>query len=186
MKFPTPNDVIRVSRDQIDAMLALPDTIALLNRSLTSFAQTVARLEHLAQRLDRLTEPLEAPLAALAPRLDALVAVIDNDLVGSLPAVLESLQRTAIPALEVMAQAQAQVATMAASVEKLATIVDDAFSRLPELPGAALVGRLRDNLSPKSTSDPTPTPAAPTAPPAKAASPARRGKTTEEHRSWRG
>jgi exonuclease VII small subunit len=136
-------DVVRFGTEQIEALAALPDSVAVLNRSLTSFAQTVSRLDKLVQRLDRLTEPLEEPLAQLAPRLQALIPLLDEELMGALPTVLDSVNRNAVPALEVIGQTQAQVASIAASVERLMHITEDALSRIQELPGIALVNRLR-------------------------------------------
>lgn len=143
MRIPTVGDVVRLGTEQVEALAALPGSITLLNRSLTSFAQTVARLDKLVQRLDRLTEPLEEPLAALAPRLEALVPLLDEELMKTLPAVLDSVNRNAVPALEVIGQTQAQVASIAASVERLMQVMDDGFARLQDLPGVGLVTRLR-------------------------------------------
>lgn len=136
-------DVVQFGTEQVEGLLALPDSIALLNRSLTSFAQTVSRLDKLVKRLDRLTEPLEGPLTELAPRLQALVPLLDAELMSSLPAVLDSVNRNAVPALELIGQTQAQVASIATSVERLMHIMDDAVVRLQDLPGVGLVTRLR-------------------------------------------
>jgi ABC-type transporter Mla subunit MlaD len=145
VKIPTVGDVLRFGTEQIEALAALPDSIALLNRSLASFAATVTRLDTLVQRLDRLTEPLEEPLTALAPRLNALVPLLDEEVLASLPSVLDAVNRNAVPALEVIGQTQAQVASIAASVERLMHVMDDTFARLQELPGMNLVNRLRSN-----------------------------------------
>lgn len=147
MKIPTIGDVVRLGTEQAEALAALPGSLALLNRSLTNFAQTVARLDKLVQRLDRLTEPLEEPLTALAPRLQALVPLLDEDLMKSLPVVLDSVSRNAVPALEVIGQTQAQVASIANSVERLMQVIDDGFARLQDLPGVGLVTRLRGERS---------------------------------------
>ena len=143
MRIPTVADVVRLGTEQVEALLALPDSLALLNRSLTNFAATVSRLDTLVRRLDRLTEPLEEPLTALAPRLNALVPLLDEEVLANLPAVLDAVNRNAVPALEVIGQTQAQVASIAASVERLMHVMDDGFARLQELPGAGLVARFR-------------------------------------------
>lgn len=143
MKIPTVSDLVKIGTEQIEALTQLPESLALLNRSLTSFAATVSRLDTLVQRLDRLTEPLEEPLSALAPRLDALVPLLDEDVLASLPAVLDAVNRNAVPALEVIGQTQAQVASIASSVDRLMHVMDDTFARLQDLPGVGLVSRLR-------------------------------------------
>jgi ABC-type transporter Mla subunit MlaD len=148
VRIPTVGDVIKFGTEQVEALAALPDSITLLNRSLTHFAQTVSRLDKLVQRLDRLTEPLEAPLTELAPRLQALVPLLDEELMSSLPGVLDSVNRNAVPALELIGQTQAQVASIATSVERLMHIMDDAVGRLQDLPGAGLVSRLRGERPP--------------------------------------
>lgn len=147
MKIPTVGDLIRLAAEETEALAALPGSLALLNRSLTNFAQTVARLDKLVLRLDRLTEPLEEPLAALAPRLQALVPLLDEELMSSLPTVLDSINRNAVPALELIGQTQAQVASIAVSMERLMHVMDDGFARLSELPGMGLVTRLRGERS---------------------------------------
>lgn len=163
MKIPTVGDVIRLATEEAEALAALPGSLALLNRSLTSFAQTVARLDKLVQRLDRLTEPLEGPLTALAPRLQALVPLLDEELIGTLPAVLDSVNRNAVPALELIGQTQAQVASIAVSMERLMHVMDDGFARLAELPGMGLVTRLRG----ERTAQPSPGRRNPAGPPAR-------------------
>ena len=143
MKIPTPGELVKYGTEQIEALTQLPESISLLNKSLTSFATTVSRLDKLVQRLDRLTEPLEGPLTALAPRLEALVPLLDEDVIASLPAVLDAVNRNAVPALEVIGQTQAQVASIASSVDRLMHVMDDTFARLQDLPGMGLVNRFR-------------------------------------------
>jgi hypothetical protein len=150
VRIPTVGDVVSFGTGTVEAIAGLPDSIALLNRSLASFAQTVSRLDKLAKRLDRLTEPLEEPLTLLAPRLQALVPLLDDEIMRELPVVLDSVRRNAVPALEVIGQTQAQVASIAESVERLMQLMDDAFVRLQELPGAGLVSRLRGERPPRT------------------------------------
>jgi hypothetical protein len=152
VKVPTINELIKVGESQVEALLALPETIVLLNRALINFTQTVSRLDDLVKRMDRLTEPLEAPLVALAPRLQALVPVLDDDVINALPALLVSFQRNALPALEALGQTQAQVASIASSMDGLFRLVNDTFGRIGDLPGASLVNLFR---LPDRTSKPT-------------------------------
>lgn len=143
LKVLTPTELVRRMNEQAQALAELPETVVLLNRSLRGFAATVTRLDGLVRRLDRLTEPLEAPLTTLAPRLQALVPLLDEELLASLPELLIAVQRTGIPALELIGQTQDQVASIAASVDRLMHVMDDAVARLQVLPGANLVSRLR-------------------------------------------
>jgi hypothetical protein len=149
VRIPTVNDMLRAGTEQVEALAALPRSVVVFNRSLANFAQTLDRLDELVRRLDRMTGPLEAPLTALAPRLEALVPLLDEEVTGSLPAVLDSVQRNALPALELMGETRAHVATMAASVERLTAIMEDGFTRLLELPGVSLVNRIRGGQPPK-------------------------------------
>jgi hypothetical protein len=139
----TPADVIRTALEATEAVASLPESINLLNRSLRSFAATVSRLDGLVQRMDRLTEPLEGPLTALAPRLEALVPLLDEELLASLPPLLTAIEKTGLPALELVGQTQDQVAVIASSIERLMALMDDTFGRFQDLPGATLVSRLR-------------------------------------------
>lgn len=206
LKVPTVNDLVKLTTEQIEALTQLPSSIVLLNQTLTSFAQTVGRLDKLVKRLDRLTEPLEEPLAALAPRLEALIPLLDEELMSSLPEVLDSVRRNAVPALEVFGQTQAQVASIAQSVDRLMHVMDDTVLRLQDLPGVNLVSRLRGGSSSsekQAGSNPRSRPAAKTKKkaseePAPPAAPAEAGGPrhapglptprtgAEETRSWRG
>ena len=150
----TPAEAIRRGQEQAEALAALPETIVILNRSLRSFAATVARLDRLVQRIDRLTEPLEEPLTALAPRLQALVPLLDEELLASLPELLATVQRTGMPALELLGQTQDQVASIAASVDRLMGVMDGAVGRVQDLPGAMLVTRRLRSGTPRGATEP--------------------------------
>lgn len=139
----TPADVVRVVREQAEALASLPESIAALNRAVLSLAQTISRLDRLVQRLDRVTEPLEAPLAALAPKLEALLPLLDEEVLAGLPEVLKAIQRDALPALHMVGQTQAQVAAIAGSLDRLIRLVDDTVARFGDMPGARLITRMR-------------------------------------------
>jgi hypothetical protein len=143
VRLPTVNDVLRAGTEQVEALAALPRSIVVFNRALANFAETVAVLDQLVRRLDRLTGPLEGPLTALAPRLEALVPLLDEDVIHSLPTVLDSVERNAVPALELMGTTREQLASVAASIERLLAGMEEGFARLQDLPGAFLVSRLR-------------------------------------------
>jgi hypothetical protein len=71
------------------------------------------------------------------------VPLLDVELMSSLPEVLDSVRRNAVPALEAIGQTQAQVASFASPVDRLMQTMDEAFARLQDLPGVGLVSRLR-------------------------------------------
>jgi hypothetical protein len=132
VKLPTPADVLRHSVEQIEALAQLPETILIFNRSLNTFAQTVARLDNLVRRLDQLTRPLEGPLNAIAPLVEQ---VNFDDLVGT-------FQRNVVPAMEMMGDTQAQIRTIASSIERLIAVMEESFGRVMDLPGVSLMSRL--------------------------------------------
>jgi hypothetical protein len=192
MRFPSVRVVVRVGIEQVETLVALPGTIVLLNRSLTNFAQTVHRLDELVRRLDRLTQPLEAPIAALAPRLDALAPLLDEELIESLAAALESVPRTAVPALELLGQSQAQMASIATALERLTAFMEAGYTRLQNQPAATLAGLLLGTGGgPKGSSSGAGGPETEAegtregAPGPVAGRPPGGTSTTEERRSWR-
>lgn len=138
-------------QEQAAAIAALPQAAMTLNRTLVAFSQTVTRLDALVQRLDRLTEPLEEPLAALAPRLQLLVPLLDENVLGAVPELFDTLRKDAVPALQRIDQTQQQVQSIAESMERLMTGLDDTLTRLSGLPGMSLIQRRRS-----STETPTP------------------------------
>ena len=183
VKIPTVGDLVQLGTEQLEALMALPETIVNLNKALIGFTQTVSRLDELAKRMDRMTAPLEEPLAALAPRLASLVPMLDDDLLAAIPNVLASVNRNALPALEMFGQTQAQVASMASSMEGILRIFEQSIGRLGDLPGAGLVNLFRPPDRSARASKQVADKAAPAAP-AKASGRATKG--TEERGSWKG
>lgn len=159
VKVPGLGEVPTLSREDVVAVLSLPHTVAQLNRALVSFGQAVDRMDRLVRRIDRLTEPLETPLAGLADRLQSLVELLDHDAFKTMPDALTAVQRTAVPALDLVVQTQHQVATLAASVERLIGTMDQFTSWLPEFPGANLVARWRSGGRPAPPAEPPSHPA---------------------------
>lgn len=159
--FVSPTDVAKAVQEQAVALVALPQAAATLNRTLVAFAQTVSRLDTLVQRLDRLTEPLEAPLTALAPRLELLVPLLDDEVLGSVPELFETLKNDAVPALQRIDATQQQVQLIAESVERIMGGLDETLSRLGALPGVGMIQRRaskaasRSKSTTKSTARPT-------------------------------
>jgi ABC-type transporter Mla subunit MlaD len=152
----TPADVLRTVADTADAAASLPESINLLNRSLRSFAATISHLDALVQRMDRLTAGMEEPLTELAPRLRALVPLLDEELLAALPPLLHAVERTGLPALELVGQTQDQVASIASSVERLMGVMDETLGRLQGLPGANLVSRIRGGPRAEAPAGPGP------------------------------
>jgi hypothetical protein len=139
----SPSDIARLVQQQAAAIAALPQAAATLNRTLVTFAQTVSRLDTLVQRLDRLTEPLEEPLRDLAPRLQMLVPLLDEEVLGAVPELFDTLRRDAVPALRRIDLTQQQVQSIAESMERLMTGLDETLTRLAGLPGMSLIQRRR-------------------------------------------
>jgi DNA repair ATPase RecN len=142
--FVSPSELAKLVQEQAAAVAALPQAAATLNRTLTAFAQTVGRLDTLVQRLDRLTEPLEEPLAELAPRLQMLVPLLDEKVLGVIPELVDSLRKDAVPALQRIDSTQQQVQVIAESVERIMGGLDETLTRLSALPGMGLIQRRRN------------------------------------------
>jgi hypothetical protein len=158
----------------VAAVISLPGSVVQLHRSLRDFRETLVRLDRLVRRLDLLTEPLEGPLEALTPRLEAMARLLDEDQAGSMGAVLEAWRRRAHLGQNVAGQASAPAAghasapaarqasapaarqaapSIAASVERLVASMDGGLARLQDLSAAALIDRLRVGAQPARPTD---------------------------------
>ncbi|MHB8452469.1 MAG: hypothetical protein ACYDAQ_18750 [Mycobacteriales bacterium] len=132
--LPGLSDLRKLVVAQTEYLLALPETLSALNRSVRSLAETIAStkdavlaLQRIAVRLDGLLDDLEPALRSLAPGISRVAALLDDPALGEL---LRGVRDT-----------QARVAGIAASTERLTSLVDDAGGRLAALPGAALLAR---------------------------------------------
>jgi ABC-type transporter Mla subunit MlaD len=113
----------------------LPATMKSFNDSLERFNQTVARLDRVVGSVEGATAQLIGPLEQLAPRLERLAGAVDPRTLREIPDVLDSLRREALPALRAATDTQKQVALIAATLDRVITVLND-------IPGAGIVRRL--------------------------------------------
>lgn len=132
--LPGLSDLTRLLTAQTEALTSLPGTLAALNRNLRGLAEvmeatrsSLEALQRLAVRAEDILDDLEPPLRALAPQLTRVAGALENP---DLADAARTLRDT-----------QAKIAAIAASTERLTSLVDDAGDRLAALPGAALFSR---------------------------------------------
>jgi hypothetical protein len=70
-----------------------------------------------------------------------LVPLLDDDVLGVIPELVDSLRKDAVPALQRIDQTQQQVQLIAASVERIMGGLDETLTRLSALPGMGLIQR---------------------------------------------
>lgn len=147
-RLPGVSDLLGLLQQQSEALAALPATLVSLQRavrglskSLEASRETITAVNRLVLRLDRLMDELEEPVRALAPGLNRLAAVLDDPIVGELPATLRELQADVLPVVRNLRETQAKVASIASSTERITTLVDDVGERIGTLPGASLLRR---------------------------------------------
>lgn len=148
-RLPGPGDLLAVLATQAEALAALPATLTALNRSVRGLAdtigqarETVATVQRLAVRMDGMLDELEEPVRALSPGLTRLAAVLDDPAVTALPETLRQAQADVLPVLRGLRDTQVKVAGIAATTDRMVSLVD-AGGRLAGLPGAALLGLRR-------------------------------------------
>ena len=137
------SELVGVLQAQTDALRALPDTLKALNTSVRTLAKlaaeaqaTVQRADRLIQRVDSILDDLEAPLRSLGP-------------------VATSLQQEVMPIIKNLTDTQRQVASIAASTDRINGIINDVGTRIGDLPMPSIVRRRRAATS-SSTAAGTP------------------------------
>jgi ABC-type transporter Mla subunit MlaD len=146
-------------RARSDALAEMPFGLLRMNESMremtdavVSTTDTLDHVQRLVLRVDRLVGDLEEPLRSLAPGLTRLAKVLDDPTVDTLPETLHRLSQDALPLVKGMRDTQARMAVIAASTDRITSIVDETGNRIAGLaglvPGAG--GLLRGRRSPPS------------------------------------
>lgn len=123
--------VVGAARTEAQIVAELPATTLALLRAVRTVAEgaedavTAARqVKHLAARLEGLLDEVEQPLQAASPGLRRVSKLFADPNLGGIPDALRGFKET-----------QERVAAIAASTERITSLVDDAGSRLGSLPG---------------------------------------------------
>jgi ABC-type transporter Mla subunit MlaD len=144
VRVPSVSEIVGAIQAQTEALAELPATMASLTRAVRNLARafeetgdTLAAVQRLVVRVDRIVGELEEPVAALSPGLTRLARMLDSDLVELLPDTLRQLQET-----------QRRMAAMAATTERITSLMDETGARLGMLPGAGFLRGLRPSPRP--------------------------------------
>ena len=149
-RLPGIGDLLGVLQAQTEALAALPQTLATLNRSVRGLAESVTQareavgaVQRLAVRADALFEELEEPVRELAPGLRRLAVVLNDPVIDELPDTMRTLQADVLPVLRQFRETQEKIAGIAATTDQVMAMVDETGRRLSTLPGASLLTRRR-------------------------------------------
>jgi ABC-type transporter Mla subunit MlaD len=147
-RLPGVSDVVAVLQQQTEALAALPSTLVALqravrglSRSIEQSRETIAAVHRLVMRMDRLMDELEEPVRALAPGMSKIAGILNDPIIDELPATLHRVQEDVLPVVHNLRETQQKIYAIAASTERITTLVDDVGGRLGTLPGAGLLRR---------------------------------------------
>jgi ABC-type transporter Mla subunit MlaD len=127
VRIPSPTDVLHAVQEQTEAVLQLPGLLAQLINQVRSLTETMAALERMALRAERMADELE-------PGLIRLAHALDNPVIDQIPDTIRQIQDNALPVIKQLRDTQARIAAIA-----------DSTTRLASIPGASLFTRRRPN-----------------------------------------
>ena len=132
---------------QAEAFAQLPATLTALNRAVWALTESIGQARETVQRVNRVTaqaeamlSTLEAPILALAPGLERLAAVLDDDVIDTVPVTLRRITDDVLPVVRQLRETQDRIFAMAASTDRIMHFVEDTGTRLGTIPGAGLLG----------------------------------------------
>ena len=102
--IPSPGQVVRLARQQVEAVAALPGALMSLTRAVSSLDGTireardaVARLTSVGARLEAILDEVEEPVKDMAPGLRRLGEVLDDPAVSDVPETLRRIKEDVLP-----------------------------------------------------------------------------------------
>ena len=153
------SDLVALVKVQTEALASLPMTLVNLTSALRGLTEvvikageTVSAVNRVVVRTDALLEELEGPLRelagelqgplmALGPGLQRVSVIINDPVMDEIPKTLTALNRDILPIMRAMAETQSKVAGIAATTDRMMSLVDDMQQRISHLPGANLLAR---------------------------------------------
>lgn len=124
-RIPTPQDVFKAATAQTEALLALPGLLISLTNQVKSLADSLAAVQRMAIRAEKLLDEVE-------PGIKRVAKALDDPIIDEIPATLREIQSSVLPTLKSFRDTQAKI-----------TAIADSTTRLAGLPGAALFGLRR-------------------------------------------
>ena len=101
---PLPSRVLRLVREQADAVAALPGALVSLTRAVSSLDGTIreardaiGQLQRLGARLESILDEVEQPVKDLAPGLRRVGQVLDDPVVDELPDTVRRVREDLLP-----------------------------------------------------------------------------------------
>lgn len=147
MKLPGPGQIVDLLVAQAEALAELPAAMGTLTRAVRGLTDevntardTLARMNRVAVRAEGMLDELEQPIRALAPGLQRLAVILDDEVMDTVPDTLRRVTADVMPVLKQVRETQERVVAMAATTEQLLSFVQDTGSRLTAIPGAGLLG----------------------------------------------
>ena len=102
--IPSPARLVRLARQQAEAVTALPGALLSLTRAVSSLDGTireardaVARLQRLGERLESVLDEVEEPVKDLAPGLRRVGRALDDPVVSDIPDTVRRIREDVLP-----------------------------------------------------------------------------------------
>jgi ABC-type transporter Mla subunit MlaD len=102
--LPSPGRLVRLLREQAEAVVALPGALVSLTRAVSSLdgtireaRDTVGRLQRLGERLEGILDEVEEPVKDLAPGLRRVGRVLDDPAVSEIPETVRRIRQDVLP-----------------------------------------------------------------------------------------
>ena len=102
--LPNPAQVLKMAREQAEAMAALPGALLSLTRAVSQLNGTiqqarsaVATLQRLGERLEGILDEVEQPVRDLAPGLKRVGQVLDDPVVSEIPDTVRKIREDLLP-----------------------------------------------------------------------------------------
>lgn len=142
-----------VARSQLHVLQQIPSVLTALNTTMTRLAdaiqqsnETMASVNRVTNRMDRMLDELEEPVVMMGPGLRRLAIVLDDPILTAVPDMLRTAQKDLGPQLRQLLEMQHTIQNTAMQVT---TNLSEATKALAAIPGVSRVSGLLAPRTPR-------------------------------------
>lgn len=146
-----------VARSQLHVMQQIPSVLTALNTTMTRLAdaiqqsnETMASVNRVTNRMDRMLDELEEPVVMMGPGLRRLAIVLDDPIITAVPDIIRTAQDDIGPQLRHVLEMQRSIQQSALQVT---ANLSEATKALAAIPGVSRVSGLLAPRGPRPESE---------------------------------